>query len=288
MFLQAILKQPYPLTMSGRHNRIVALCSALFMLSFLSIFQPFQLRFYPEAEKVLVILSFTLITGLGLGLNLWFWPRYFSSWFDPAKWSIWREGAWISLNLLILGGGAFCFKVSMGFYPLNLTRILTGLGAIAALGAIPVAIYELIKMVVVKSPLPAEAKIQAHSRMLLLDAQRGEEHLHIQADHILVISSDANYVDILWKQGQEGELQQTRLRATLRHVETQLEAFPDFVRCHRAHIANLARMRHFCGNQQGGKLYIAGTGLSVPVSRRYVPVIQAAFLASQASASSGA
>lgn len=277
MFLQTILQRPYPLTLGVRHNRMVAICAALFMLLFLSVFQPFQLRYYPGAEKLLVISAFTLITGLGLGLNLWFWPRHFADWFDPADWSLWRELAWIGLNVMLIGTAAFCFKVSMGFYPLSLPRVLTGLGATAALATIPVALYELVKMVLVKPPIAPESRPQDGMRMLYLDAQRGEECLEVPASQILVISSDANYVDILWQQAQEGDLQQTRLRATLRHVETQLEAFPDFVRCHRAHIVNLSRMKRFSGNQQGGKLYIEGTGLSVPVSRRYVPLIQAAF-----------
>lgn len=280
MFFQTVLKRPHPLTLSGRHNRVVASCAALFMLSFLSVFQPFHLRFYPGDEKLLVILGFTLITGLGLALNLWLWPRQFPDWFSVDYWSLQRELLWIGANVAVLAGAAFCFKVVLGFYPPTLERILTGLGATTALSIIPISLYELVKMVLIRPQIPAKSGIAIPpAGLVFLDAQRGEESLEIPGHHILVISSDANYVDILWQSGPLAELQQTRLRATLRHVEGQLADFPDFVRCHRAHIVNLRRMQRFCGNQQGGKLYIEGTGLSVPVSRRYVPLIQAAFRA---------
>jgi DNA-binding LytR/AlgR family response regulator len=56
-------------------------------------------------------------------------------------------------------------------------------------------------------------------------------------------------------------------------VEEALAPYPQFFRCHRAYIVNLAAVEHVSGNAQGYKLHLKDVAELIPVSRNLNSVL---------------
>jgi DNA-binding LytR/AlgR family response regulator len=110
---------------------------------------------------------------------------------------------------------------------------------------------------------PAQVKPSVPKLTLRGDNQK--EELSLSAEDIFFIASADNYVKVQYREA--GQLKQVMLRSTLKKLEDQLSAYPEFLRCHRMFLVNLNGVKEVSGNAQGLKLHLSGIDEAIPVSR---------------------
>ena len=115
--------------------------------------------------------------------------------------------------------------------------------------------------------------IDQHSDLLLLKGQ-GKEQLTMQANQVVYLAADDNYVDV-FATGHKSE--KHTLRATLSDLEAQLEPYPQFVRIHRSFIVNT---QFSLKPISKGSLTLLHSDKSIelPVSKSYQPQVDELFI----------
>lgn len=93
------------------------------------------------------------------------------------------------------------------------------------------------------------------------------ENLHLAVSTIVHLQAADNYVEIIFKKGDE--FQRVMIRNTLKNVEFQLKLYPDFVRCHRSCIVNIKHVDKLLRNDNKYWLLLIGIEKPIPVSRQY-------------------
>lgn len=81
-----------------------------------------------------------------------------------------------------------------------------------------------------------------------------------------------NYVTIYYLE--ENRVQQKSLRTTLSQITEILNAYPQFVRCHRAFIVNISNVVSVRGNSHAYKLTVNNMDAEIPVSKSYTRIIK--------------
>jgi DNA-binding LytR/AlgR family response regulator len=99
-----------------------------------------------------------------------------------------------------------------------------------------------------------------------------KDNLIIPATHFLAAVSADNYVKIFYSEAEK--LKTVILRTTLKKVEATTASFPDFVRCHRTAIVNIAAVENLSGTAQGYRLHLTHLPEPIPVSRNLNQVIK--------------
>lgn len=113
----------------------------------------------------------------------------------------------------------------------------------------------------------------AEERISLIGSTR--ESLDLQASDFLYAEADGNYVAVCYRT--ERGMQRKLLRLTLKQAEAAVMGHATILRCHRAFLVNMARVRKVEGNSQGYRLHLEGcTGVEVPVSRAYATAVREA------------
>lgn len=104
------------------------------------------------------------------------------------------------------------------------------------------------------------------------------EHLRVKPSDILSITSEGNYIKIIYLDSTNGSLSTKHLRATMKVMEELLLPYTDIVRCHRAFMVNLNHVRQTTTSSAGLTLILDTADLVIPVSRSYVSSIKASLL----------
>lgn len=115
-----------------------------------------------------------------------------------------------------------------------------------------------------------EADIQNTSIELISDS--GVDVFETQLANILVIQSADNYVEIFYKEGED--IKKKLLRNTLRNIESQLESYSNFVRCHRSFLVNTLQIEKLQRDENKNWLTIKGFNQKIPVSRHYLIILK--------------
>ncbi|WP_158799015.1 LytTR family DNA-binding domain-containing protein [Pedobacter sp. L105] len=116
---------------------------------------------------------------------------------------------------------------------------------------------------------PAErVKEESKSSSVFIKAHVRIDDFRLQVDDLLFARAEGNYVIIyIFK---DGRLQNELKRISLKHLETQVAAYPYLLRCHRAYLLNIKRVAKLAGNSQGYSISFEETEDKVPVSRTYL------------------
>lgn len=135
----------------------------------------------------------------------------------------------------------------------------------------PVAISQT-PSVVADSPQPAVETPLPPACITLTGSTR--EQIEVEASSILFLTSESNYVKVLHLDS-DGRVQSKMIRQTMNNVESQLNAYPYIIRCHRAFVVNLQHVRHASSSSSGLQLTLDATSLTVPVSKTYISLVRA-------------
>ena len=100
------------------------------------------------------------------------------------------------------------------------------------------------------------------------------DQIELDPSSILFLTSESNYVKVMHLDV-NGKIQSKMLRQTMNNIETQLNAYPHIIRCHRTFIVNLQHVRHASTSTSGLLLSLDVSTLSVPVSKTYIAIVKA-------------
>ena len=125
-----------------------------------------------------------------------------------------------------------------------------------------------------ENEMPIEVSAEEQASQLRLIGENQQEQLMVDLEQLLFVKAEGNYVELATI-SDDGELEQTLLRASLKSVESQLSGWSDSVlRCHRSYLVNRTKILKAEGNAQGLMLTLRQSMHSVPVSRKYVEVFR--------------
>ncbi len=243
------------------------------MLLFLSLFQPFYLRFYTLETKVAVIAAYTMIALIVLLLNFFVLHHFVLAFIKRKKWNDTFELLWIGWNLVSIGACIFAYKIFNGFYELTWSNFFHATGALFSVGAMPLTVFFGVNYIhllkkgsVPNSEFIPQTKADLPDRVVL-SAARGHENLTFSVADLVYMSSTGNYLTICLRADQR--VQYFRIRNTLKNAAQLLEPYETCVRCHRAFIVNLSYIKAIQGNALGYKIALRLTDEVIPVSRSY-------------------
>ena len=94
------------------------------------------------------------------------------------------------------------------------------------------------------------------------------EHVTLDISNLLYIEAVGNYVKVCQLQG--NEVHTNMLRATMKQMEDELQAYPMIVRCHRAFMVNLGQVEQISSNSRAMQLVMRNSHDAIPVSRSNV------------------
>lgn len=273
------LLQPYPKE-SWKTHLVNAGWSSLFVTFFLIAFQPFGMKVEEEWfwNYALVCVYFGLTAGVTL-LFAGAVMEIFSGIFNENKWVIWKE---ILANIVTVSLIGFTNLIFASFYfgfDFSWDVFLYWQKVTFAVGIFPVFFGAYIKQNKLQKKYTSGARtlnasIASHSGirensgardLIQFTGENQHELLQLNASQVLYLEAADNYVRIFYVE--EGTLKSQLLRSTLKNMEAQLAAHPQFFRCHRTYIVNLHHITHVSGNAQGYKLELKHTAQTVPVSR---------------------
>ena len=128
----------YNLYNSLRGRLYLFIGGILFVAMFFGIFKPFHMAHYSNSEFRLAYGGLLAITVFSLGISHFIFPKYFKSVFSDLIANSKGRLVWILINLISISSLFFVFKIAFGFYGFTISRVLTGISATVAVGAIPV------------------------------------------------------------------------------------------------------------------------------------------------------
>ncbi|MEM9836512.1 MAG: LytTR family DNA-binding domain-containing protein, partial [Bacteroidota bacterium] len=111
----------------------------------------------------------------------------------------------------------------------------------------------------------------APATKIALSLDRNQTEYEISPEQILYLEANRNYVQLFLTNTPLPR----NLRSTMQKMAQQLEAHPNFLRCHRAFIINLAHVTKVEGNSQGLQLTLLDDRAKIPVSRAYMAKVKA-------------
>jgi DNA-binding LytR/AlgR family response regulator len=303
--LIAILLKPYPLEeRKPAQIKLAAIFSAVVFL-FLLLLKPFG----NNTDFKLVVTNAAiagLLTFIAILIDFLVLFPLFPLFFKEEKWTVGRELIFTiiiitsiaSINTIagvVIWKGTISFNnwLSMIFYTaligiapatvsilINQARLLRKYkNEVAVINeTLPPHVVEVIEhesalpetkmqqddsVAVTKSPSPTHITIQAENE---------KDNLTILYTSFLVATSADNYVKVFFQENEK--LKTAIIRTTLKRVEENITAFPQFFRCHRTAIVNMALVQTVNGSAQGYRLQLPYLQEEIPVSRNLNQVVK--------------
>ncbi len=279
--LKQLLKQPYPYY--DKPWVIIAVCLVL-VLFIMAVFEPFKFELV-HPSHILLLIGYLIIFLVDTSIIFIFFPKIFPRFYNPDTWTLGKNLSNYLLVLFLLGlSVALCnLWVLPRYYgyPINepLPFIIKDIFSTIAVGILP---FTVITFIVQNRELKQNLAKSVELNQVLSERKQAETNggdqitlsgatkdaVTVHPENILYMEVSGNYVDIFYTEGDK--VQHKLVRSTIRQMEEELVQYPAFVRCHRAFIVNVNRIRHVSGNAQGYKLSLEGTNEQIPVSRTYM------------------
>lgn len=268
------LKRPFPTTESSQQDLWLAISFGAFVFLFLQFFKPFGIDDI-KGRVVLITWAFGAITTVCILFMQFVPPRIFPSIYEPEKWTVGKDIVHTSSIILLVSLCNFLFAGALNFFPFRWSTFLTFLVFTLAVGAFPMTLATLLRQSILykryyqQSLELNKAKPAAEQpytdEIIELQNEESKTELKLKTHQLLAIQSADNYVVVFHEE--EGELQKSMFRNTLKNLESALEQKDGIYRCHRSYLVNLHRVQKVSGNARGYYLEITDA-LNIPVSRR--------------------
>ncbi len=250
---------------------------SLGIVLFVMVFDPFHVEQLDFENRILFASGFGIIIFLIVFLIGIAHPSFIGKAIEEEKYPELRLGI---RNLLIW----FLSALSISFY-LNFLKTVSltsydvyKIALICLLPPVIIGIYEkmlelreknealLLSEEILKKQI---SNLEQNESRELIDfySENRSEKFSLQSSDILFIKSADNYAEIHYTEGDQ--LKKRLIRNTLKNLELQLEAFPNFIRCHRISIVNLHKIEKLVANCNTHALIIKGLEEKLPVSRSY-------------------
>lgn len=107
---------------------------------------------------------------------------------------------------------------------------------------------------------------------ITLQAENEKDNFSILYTSFLAATSADNYVKVFYQE--DNKLKTAIIRTTLKRIEENTAAFPQFFRCHRTAIVNMDLVKTVNGSAQGYRLQLPLLQEEIPVSRNLNQVVK--------------
>lgn len=263
----------YPKSESRKEIIISSVLIGIFVYLFLITFQPFGTQSVVFSKLAFILIPYSVFTTLVFAIfNLYFLER-------QRNWTISKEI--LKLILIIFS----CSIVSYFYNALLISKVkINFINFLFMLFytfsiAIPLcSLYAMTRFIYLNSQNQRKAK----QILQKLDLQKENnfyensnntiniQDYNFKEENLLFVESSDNYCTFHYMQNSKSE--KILLRTTLKSVEGQIQS-KKILRCHRSYIVNLEKIKNLSGNAQGYKLVIEDSNIIIPVSRKYIKLV---------------
>jgi len=275
------LKKPYPSREAKKKSLVIALCTGVFVGSFLFVFRPFGLHGLKSTVGILMIFGYGVITFFVTSLFLYFIPVWFPKFQDDRIWTVGKEILYINIMILFIAAFNTLYTPLLSPYnSVDLSSFLIMTVNTFLVGLIPITflIYRNQNKLALKYTAESESiqlsKEEITPKLESVKLEFGVESMEIVPEHLLYIESVGNYSKLVNQFDSENGTK--LIRTTMKNLEPQIHS-AHIIRCHRSYFVNLKKVIDVKGNAQGFKLSLHDCAHVVPVSRKYVPIVKAYF-----------
>ncbi|MCF8366844.1 MAG: LytTR family transcriptional regulator [Bacteroidales bacterium] len=112
------------------------------------------------------------------------------------------------------------------------------------------------------------------NKTIIFNSENNTESLSLLLFELVLIKSADNYVEIVFKDGEQ--YVKKLLRNTMKNIELQLQPYSNFIRCHRISIINIHHIHRLEAKNQNHWITIMGLDEQIPVSRQYLQKVKEA------------
>lgn len=275
-----VLQKPFFIITDTAYRWKQAVGFGTFVFTFLWIFRPFQID---TMDQPLVWISggFGLVTFISMVILNVLVPKLIPGFFQEEKWTVGKELLWTMVHISIIGLANFLFFSFYAGGNFSWGVLLWFQGVTLAVGAIPSTMVILWKESQARRKfesgagemnknLPAEQFDRSNEpiqKSIEIPSQTADENLNIRPNDLFYVKAADNYIEVYFQS--DGAFSRRILRNTLKAVEQALESYPNFFRCHKSYLVNLAQVHHLSGNAQGYKLHLHHMDEPIPVSRQH-------------------
>jgi len=271
--IKAYLNQPYP--MSGSRWKLIISIS-LFIGLFIAIFQPFGISENNSLYKVFFCVGYGFVTFVTLIIDLFLITFLFKPLFITKNWTVFKHIVWLIFIIFSIGLGNFIYT-SVVFSYWSWHNFLIFQVYTSVVGIIPVVVLTIVRQNLklsqnlksaqeFNSNLNREKDVREDERICLI-ADNEKDRFETGLSNLIYIESTGNYIEIFYVL--DDKLKNTLLRSTLKRTGEQLQQYTSIVKCHRAFLVNIDKIRLVKGNSQGLRLALINTETEIPVSRNY-------------------
>jgi LytTr DNA-binding domain len=305
--LLSILHKPYPLEERKPAQIKLAFIFAVVVFLFLLLLKPFGNN--PSFNQVLLNSAIAgLLTFLAIIFDFFVLFPLFPQFFKEEKWTILRE---IIFTIIIITTIA-TFNIIAGVFiwhgTFSFANWLSMISYTGIIGIAPATVSILInqarllkkyrnEVVAINENLPAqvsvkEVMVETASVLekenyvekpilettfltpthITLQAENEKDNITILYTSFLAATSADNYVKIFYQENEK--LKTNIIRSTLKRIEENTAAFPQFFRCHRTAIVNMSLVQSVNGSAQGYRLKLPLLQEEIPVSRNLNQVVK--------------
>jgi hypothetical protein len=285
-----LLQQPFPFS-NERKTKIASTCMISASVFFiLLVFQPFGLSLLPAEMFFPVILGYAVLCFVVVAFNRFPLMGLFPKLFEETNWKVYKEMIWYCYNIFSVGIANFLYSYWLGFFSLHVDNILRMLLLTFLVAILPMIIliflrYNYLLNRNLKHAIAFNQAFQNYNKQhelstvqetstqnlptqVILNSEEKSGNLSLDISQLLYIEADDNYLEVVYTQ--EGKIQKSILRNTLKNMESTLLAYEEIFRCHRSYLVNLQNVEKITGNSQGYRLAFKNTDFQVPVARSAV------------------
>jgi|GEM_PF-1853091 len=271
--IQHYLHRRFPLLRTDNQSWWYIACLGIYIALLLNLEQPFGLYAWEHPYKWIVLSGFGLIYAIVTTFYYLFFQVLFPRILNTAAWTVGKE---ILISLIIfVSAGVVNWGYALETIPmatLSLTSFARVQSKTFVFGFLPVVLLGAVieaRYLRRSRPLPGNGNKSIEKKpgpastvhTIVLNGHQFE------ADELLFIASDQNYVFIHYSRN--GKNERKHCRITLKEVELLLASHRRMVRCHRSFIINTEKVVKSHGNSENLTLVLIGGAGKIPVSRNY-------------------
>jgi hypothetical protein len=265
-------------------NRLV-FSFALFLISygFLVFFKPFGLNNFPPEVGHVLILKYS-----SYPLFVWFSILALSSFLFKTPYTVLRSLVMLLILTIIAGLTSYIIWINhfgyMGFNWYTFKDLqMMAFSTIFMPMLIIIVIHsnynlqKRLKEVENLNQAIGESEVDQKQKVVFnISSKEQKRSYQFKSEEVIYIQSQDNYVNILTDE--QGMVKQNLVRTTLSQTESEISPSCSHIfRCHNSFIVNMDRVVRIEGNSSGYKLYLKDRNNIIPVSRKYVPIVQSYF-----------
>jgi len=280
-----ILVQEYPAPRPVLKSLIIAVLSGLFIALFLLYFEPFNLHLNTDGNKVFHMSFFGCITTFVLLFFLFVFPVLLPNLFSDKNWKLGYQMILNMLILIVIATFNSIYSNYMNSIPFGWDSYWLILSRTSVLGILPIAFITFSDYYLkVKSSLNSASNIIKNKKEFLKDLKEVTHQIStdLKSETFSFKENDfnyaiavGNYIDMCSLD--ENTLKKVTYRVTLSSFEIQVKESSNLIRCHRSYLVNLNKVKNISGNAQGLKLELINQSEIIPVSRKYIPIVDQFF-----------